>query len=465
MKAYPEYKDSGVPWLEKVPKHWEIKRLGSKFIERREKVSDKDYPPLSVTKNGILPQLANAAKTNDGDNRKRVCAGDFVINSRSDRKGSSGLSNLDGSVSLINTVLQPRDIYSRYVHCLFKSYPFQEEFYRVGRGIVADLWSTQYSEMSTIMIPIPVQDEQHHIARFLDYKTWQINKFIRAKKRMIELLKEQKQCIINDAVTGKIDVRTGKPYPKYKDSGVEWLGQVPEGWEVRRLKSVCNSIIDCKNRTPEYIINGQYFVVRTTCIKGGKFDYNGGYPTDEVNYKKWTQRGSPKKGDVFFTREAPAGEACLVPDENNLCMGQRMMYFRPIESLLFPRFLLWNIYSPLTRRCIEQATNGSTVGHLRLGQVFNLPLLLCDIETQSRIIKMIDITNCKIESVISRIEREISLMQEYRTRLIADVVTGKVDVRGVEVPDVPEEVEMLEGNRDEEGMAEELDSVEEAENE
>ncbi len=162
MKAYPEYKDSGVPWLGKVPKHWEIKRLGSKFIERREKVSDKDYPPLSVTKNGILPQLANAAKTNDGDNRKRVCLGDFVINSRSDRKGSSGLSNLDGSVSLINTVLKPRDFEQRYVHCLLKSYPFQEEFYRVGRGIVADLWSTQYSEMSTIMIPVPGRGTTPH---------------------------------------------------------------------------------------------------------------------------------------------------------------------------------------------------------------------------------------------------------------------------------------------------------------
>lgn len=96
---YEKYKDSGVEWLEKVPEHWEIKRLAHYFFERREKVSDKDFEPLSVTKNGVVPQLDTAAKTDDGDNRKKVCTGDFVINGRSDRKGSSGVACQDGSVS------------------------------------------------------------------------------------------------------------------------------------------------------------------------------------------------------------------------------------------------------------------------------------------------------------------------------------------------------------------------------
>ena len=107
-----EFVDSGVEWIGKIPKHWKLERLGSNFIERREKVSDKDFEPLSVTKNGVVPQLDSAAKSNDGDNRKLVRKGDFVINSRSDRKGSSGLSKLDGSVSLINIVLKPIDINS-----------------------------------------------------------------------------------------------------------------------------------------------------------------------------------------------------------------------------------------------------------------------------------------------------------------------------------------------------------------
>ena len=115
-KAYPEYKETGIEWIPTIPKGWEMKKINDLFIERKEKVSDRDYPPLSVTKFGVLPQLDTAVKTKDGDNRKKVCAGDFVINSRSDRRGSSGISPMDGSVSLINIILQPREGTSYYYH-------------------------------------------------------------------------------------------------------------------------------------------------------------------------------------------------------------------------------------------------------------------------------------------------------------------------------------------------------------
>lgn len=128
MERYREYKESGVKWLGEIPSHWEVKRLGSFFSERKEKVSDQVFAPLSVTKQGIFPQLENVAKTNDGDNRKLVKEGDFVINSRSDRKGSSGVSELDGSVSLINLVLQPRKtIFGPFCNYLLKSYGFIEK--------------------------------------------------------------------------------------------------------------------------------------------------------------------------------------------------------------------------------------------------------------------------------------------------------------------------------------------------
>ena len=145
MKRYEAYKDSGVDWIGDIPEHWECKRLGSWFTERREKVSDKDFEPLSVTKNGIVPQLETAAKSNDGDNRKGVRSGDFVINSRSDRKGSSGLAKMDGSVSLINIIMKPRNINGYFSEFLLKSSSFIEEFYRNGHGIVADLWTTRLS--------------------------------------------------------------------------------------------------------------------------------------------------------------------------------------------------------------------------------------------------------------------------------------------------------------------------------
>jgi type I restriction enzyme S subunit len=205
-------KDSGVEWLGMVPEGWEVRRLGYFFQQRREKVSDKDYPALSVTKNGVVPQLETAAKTDDGDNRKLVRSGDFVINSRSDRKGSSGASSLNGSVSLINTVIRPVvGIELEFVHHLLRSVPFQEEFYRNGKGIVADLWSTNYSEMRDIFLAIPNLSEQSAIASFLDHETSKIDALITESQLGIDLLQERRSALISAAVTGQIDVRDFNP--------------------------------------------------------------------------------------------------------------------------------------------------------------------------------------------------------------------------------------------------------------
>ena len=148
-------------WLGNYPKHWKVTRLCNVFRERTEIVSDKEFMPLSVTMQGILPQLENIAKTDNGDNRKKVCVGDFVINSRSDRKGSGGISQYVGSVSVISNVLKANEHYnSQYTHYLFTNRMFQEEFYFHGKGIVADMWSTNYQNMRSIMIPVPPIEEQ-----------------------------------------------------------------------------------------------------------------------------------------------------------------------------------------------------------------------------------------------------------------------------------------------------------------
>ena len=200
---------SGVNWLGEIPEHWEVSKLRKHFIPRIQKVSDKDYEPLSVTKDGILPQLDTACKTDNGENRKLVRKGDYVVNSRSDRKGSGGISPFDGSVSLINIVIYPIDGEQEYFHYLFRSNNFVEEFYRNGRGIVADLWTTRYQEMKNIEIPIPPLSEQRAIVSYIEAKTASINKLIDAYEQQVERIKEYKQRLISDAVTGKINV-TGK---------------------------------------------------------------------------------------------------------------------------------------------------------------------------------------------------------------------------------------------------------------
>ena len=200
-------KDSGISWIGEIPEHWEVKKIGSLFVERREKVSDKEYPALSVSKQGVTPQLDTAVKTDNGDNRKKVCKNDFVVNSRSDRKGSCGVSPYTGSVSLINIVLSPREnIEVQYFHYLFRSNDYIEGYYRIGRGIVADLWTTRYSEMRNIFVPLPPIDEQQSIVAYIEEKCEKIDKLASELQSEIDYLKEYKQRLIADCVTGQVNV-------------------------------------------------------------------------------------------------------------------------------------------------------------------------------------------------------------------------------------------------------------------
>lgn len=202
-----EMKDSGAEWIGRVPNNWNLGRIGGFYSLRNEKVSDKDYPPLSVTMKGILPQLETAAKTNDGDNRKLVRKGDFAINSRSDRRGSCGISKYDGSVSLINTVLTPRGKMSAaYYDWVFHCTRFSDEFYRQGHGIVDDLWTTGWQEMKKIIIPVPPFLEQNEIADYLASKCSDIDSVISQKNQQLETLSNYKKILIYEYVTGKKEV-------------------------------------------------------------------------------------------------------------------------------------------------------------------------------------------------------------------------------------------------------------------
>ena len=227
-------RDSGIEWIGTIPQDWQLSKIGSLYTQRNEKVSDKDYQPLSVTMQGILPQLATAAKTDDGDNRKLVRVGDFAINSRSDRRGSCGISPLDGSVSLINIILTPRTaMHPGYYNWLFHTTLFADEFYKWGHGIVADLWTTRWQEMKSITVPVPEYAEQERIAAFLDAECAEIDTVLEKTRASIEEYKKLKQAIITQAVTKGI--RGDRPM---KDSGIEWIGDIPAEWDVIRVKQL-----------------------------------------------------------------------------------------------------------------------------------------------------------------------------------------------------------------------------------
>lgn len=200
-------KPSGIPWLGDVPAEWETRKIGSLYIPRNVKVSDSDFPPLSVTKQGVLPQLEHVAKSNDRDNRKLVKENDFVINSRSDRRGSCGIAKQDGSVSLINIVLQPLgDMEPQYFDWLFHTAAFADEFYKWGQGIDDDVWSTHWTSMKKIVVPFPPLPEQREIAEYLDRAVARIDAMVARRKTQLEKLEAFKRSLIQEYVTGKREV-------------------------------------------------------------------------------------------------------------------------------------------------------------------------------------------------------------------------------------------------------------------
>ena len=395
---YERYKDSGVDWLGEIPSDWELGRISAFFSERRQKVSDKDYPALSVTKLGVFPQWENVAKSNDGDNRKLVKKGDFVINSRSDRKGSSGIAKQDGSVSLINIVLKPVNIEPRYSEYLFKSYNFIEEFYRVGHGIVADLWTTRFDDIKNSMIALPTFDEQVKIANFLDQKTAQIDQAIALKQQQIEKLGEYKQIVIQNAVTKGLN-----PNAPMKDSGVEWIGDIPEHWEVKKLKYIAKLKSGDTFNSDDFKSTG-YPVFGGNGLRGytDKFNNSGDYILigrqgalcGNVNYAT---------GQFFATEHAVVVYPKL--KYNLSFVGEA------IKSANFGRF-----------------SNSAAQPGISVQVVQEVEFAFPSIDEQNEIGTFINEMEKKFDNTVSKYQTQIDRLKEYKNILLNQAVTGKIKI-------------------------------------
>lgn len=418
-QAYTEYKDSGVEWLGKIPSHWEAKRLGSFFEERREKVSDKDYPALSVTMKGIVPQLETAAKTDAGDNRKLVLVNDFVINSRSDRKGSSGTSNLNGSVSLISIVMEPKKINPQFAHHLLRSYPFQEEFYRYGKGIVADLWSTNSSEMKNIILPAIPENEQIKIANFLDHETAKIDHLIEKQQQLIELLKEKRQTVISYLV----NVKEGEASIKLKYA-VEILAGY--SFSSTGFKTDSNDGVALLRGINVGVGNIKW----DECVWWSKSDTEG------------LERYILKKGDLVFGMDRPwisTGARVAEIQEYDLpsYLVQRVARVRALRGFYQP-YIKLILGSKEFKSFIESDLTGVSVPHISTDQIISFPIRKLDFEQQVKLTdQAIEYIN-KIDFLIVKAESAIQLMQDRRTTLISAAVTGKIDVRNWQAPTVTE---------------------------
>lgn len=438
LKPFPAYRDADVPWLGEVPSHWEVWRTKHLLRERVQKGFPNE-PLLAAT------QTKGVVRKDQYENRtvlalkdlhllKLVEVGDFVISLRS-FQGGIEYARVRGIISPAYTVLYPskRDTHA-YLAWLFKSKPYIENLSLHVTGIRQGQ-NVDYERLSRSALPLPPEAERSAIARFLDHADRRIRRYVRAKQKLIKLLEEQKRAIIQRAVTRGLN-----PNVRLKPSGIEWLGEVPAHWEVLALKRVLHRLVDCEHKTAPAIDNSDYRVVRTAAVRNGQLRWDGTYCTSKEAFEQWTQRSTPEPGDVIFTREAPAGEACVVPDGRSLCLGQRTVLMKVRRNDYDPHFLVHMIYGGPPRERIRLASQGSTVGHFNMDDIGWMHVLRPPLAEQREIVRLIGQQTASINDAVIRAESEISLLREFRTRLIADVVTGKLDVREA-AAHLPDEVE------------------------
>ena len=423
-------RDSGQTWLGLIPSSWGLARIGSLYSHRNERVSDKDYPPLSVTMKGVVPQLETAAKTDDGDNRKLVKIGDFAINSRSDRRGSCGISMYDGSVSLINTVLTPRgQISPKYYDWLFHTVEFADEYYKWGHGIVDDLWTTRWQEMKRILVPVPSIDEQVSIASFLEKQVSLIDSIIEDSKRSIEDYKKYKASTIEELVLGQN--RKGQ----IKESGVEWVKEIPSDWHIARLKSLFGFGKGLPITKEDLIDSG------ISVISYGQIHAKSNPGTRIVDdliryvpetYLKTNKESLANKGDIILADTSEDTDGC----GNAVYIDQEVLLFAGYHTILLKslgqkdnKYLAYLMKSDAWRSQIRSRVTGVKLFSISKKILSMTTVILPPEKERIRITNDLDEKCRKIDLIIQEKERLLQNLEEYKRSLIFEAVTGKIRVK------------------------------------
>ena len=424
-----EMKDSGIEWVGAIPQDWQLSKIGSLYTQRNEKVSDKDYQPLSVTMQGILPQLATAAKTDDGDNRKLVRVGDFAINSRSDRRGSCGISPLDGSVSLINIILTSRTaMHPGYYNWLFHTTLFADEFYKWGHGIVADLWTTRWQEMKSITVPVPEYAEQERIAAFLDAECAEIDAVLEKTRASIEEYKKLKQAVITQAVTKGI--RGDRPM---KDSGIEWIGDIPAEWRKTQLRH-CAAIksgitLGKKYEKTDSLVERPY--LRVANVQDGYVDLSV-LTTIEVTQDE-DLKYRLRAGDVLMTEGGDRdklGRGCVWHGEIEPCLHQNHIFaVQTSKDTLLPEFLEYLTVSDVGRSYFDvTAIKTTNLACTSSSKVLAFTIPLPSVEEQAEIVEALNTKCAGIDALVTKKQQYLTEIENYKKSLIYEYVTGKKEV-------------------------------------
>ena len=454
LKPYPAMKNSGVPWLGDVPEHWDLPRLkdvgylksGAGFPHSYQGNLSAEFPffkvgDMAVSGNERLMQVWKHTVSSDTVNilGAHVFLPSTIVFAK---VGAALLLNrrrvLTRPSCIDNNMMGflPRGHSTEWMCHWLSTVDFRMI---VNPGAVPSVNEGQLEVLPVLVPPLP---EQHAIVRFLDHADRRIRRYISAKQKLVKLLEEQKQAIINQAVTGQIDVRTGRPYPAYKPSGVEWLGDIPEHWKILPLKRwVSTKITDGPHETPALLADGIPFMSAESMV-GGRLDFSRrrGFISRE-QHEVYCRKCRPRRDDIFMCKSgATTGKVAIVETADEFSVWSPLALIRVESHKVLARLLFAVLQTRYVQRQVQDTWSYGTQPNLAMQAMERLVVVLPPIDEQQEVLAHLDRATKKPSEAIDRAHREIAHLSEYCTRLIADVVTGKLDVREA-AAGLPDEVE------------------------
>jgi type I restriction enzyme S subunit len=429
MQRYDSYKDSGVEWLGEIPSHWEIQPIRALFHDRREKnIGPKTDYILSVMKDiGVIPydEKGNVGnkKSENIESYKVVYPGDLVVNKMNAIIGSLGISKYHGALSQVYFVLHPRDktkANTNYLGYLFKVKPFQQSLIKISKGMMELRESIEFDEFKKLCLPLPTLEEQERVVTFLDEKTAEIDAAIAKKERLIELLKEQKNILINRAVTRGLN-----PDVAMRDSGVEWIGEIPAHWAIGSLNHVANIFA---GGTPDRG-RAQFWNGDIPWLKTGEINFNTIYSSEEFITTSGLKNSAAKiapPGTVLmamYGQGVTRGRVAILGI--NSAFNQACVAISPSKKII-TEFIYYYFYGAYS--FLRDSGNETSQMNLSSGSISKFKITVPPIKEQIEITKYLDCQVNEIDQIITRQQILIEKILGLKSIIISSAVAGKVKV-------------------------------------
>ncbi|QHI08712.1 restriction endonuclease subunit S [Acinetobacter haemolyticus] len=432
FKQYPSYKNSGVEWLGDVPDEWDIYPFWHLF-NRKEITNKTQEQLLSVylDRGVILHSEGGGMVHKPADNLEKyqlVEVNDFVMNNQQAWRGSVGVSPYKGIVSPAYLIFSfnKKICAPKFFKYFLRDKGVVDQFMIASMSVGTIQRQVKWHLLKTIQLSIPSLIEQNTIANFLDTETARIDNLISKQEKLIELLEEQRKSIISHAVTKGLN-----PNAPMKDSGVEWLGDVPEHWMTPSSKHLLEiPITDGPHETPNFVDDGVPFISAEAISKGKiDFDKKRGYITPELN-AIYSKKYSPKIEDIYMVKSgATTGKVAMVETTEEFNIWSPLAVFRCNKNKVLPKFLLAVFNSSHFYDALVLNWSYGTQQNIGMGVLSNIEIPCPPLKEQAEIIQHLDAQNTKFDKLISTQSQLIEKLKEYRSSIISHAVTGKIEVR------------------------------------